>query len=113
MRTSTARILVFSAVCLVACCSCDPLYKKLAERHIDAGYGQYAMSNYTAAADEFSAAIWDTPTNADAYVGRAACKYALSNFVGAMGDYNTAIKLKPEATGSFLARGATKFRLHQ
>jgi tetratricopeptide (TPR) repeat protein len=68
----------------------------------------YRQNNYTAALNDYNAAIKNDPVYFLAYKNRATVNYALKNYDAADKDYAKCIELKPNDADGYLGRGSIK-----
>lgn len=84
-----------------------------ASDHFHQGVTKRHLGQYSAAINEFSAAIRLKPNFAEAYGNRGLAKYYLGQYENAIADYENAIRLKPDYVFAYNNRGLAKHALGQ
>ncbi len=79
--------------------------------YMNRGDAYMRVQNYTAAIDDFSAAIQNNPNLVQGYYNRGLGLYTINKFEDAVRDFNTTLKLNPEFIQAGYMRGLSYYKL--
>jgi DNA-binding helix-hairpin-helix protein with protein kinase domain len=75
------------------------------------GHAAYKVKNYEQAAEQFSHAIKNNPSNAKAHMNRGNARFNMKDYEGALADYTQALTINPNEVKAYVNRGNVRYTL--